>query len=196
MELFAWSRRLVADSDGRAMGRQDQNSAESTNYLGRKHLLLMEQTSTFSLAQVNTPFIVAPPSAAKDFYSSIAGSRQLPHPYGQFHAYPCFNPPKVHFEFLAQRFEVLKGKHDEGTFSPGGRFSLGRMNSGSGYCIGIVVESRMGDGMSLSGTEERTSTHSSVGGNGLSDVWIVGEPFFRDVEVVFNVSFGRFVIKI
>jgi hypothetical protein len=70
------------------------------------------------------------------------------------------------------------------------------MNSGSGYCIGIVVESRMGDGMSLPGTEERTSTHSSVGGNGLSDVWIVGEPFFRDVEVVFNVSFGRFVIKI
>jgi hypothetical protein len=27
------------------------------------------------------------------------------------------------------------------------------------------------------------------GGNGLEDVWIVGEPFFRDVQVAFNVSF-------
>jgi hypothetical protein len=70
------------------------------------------------------------------------------------------------------------------------------MHSGSGYCIGIVVESRMGDGMSLSGTEGRTSTHSSVGWNGLSDVWIVCEPFFRDVEVVFNVSFRHFVLRI
>jgi hypothetical protein len=70
------------------------------------------------------------------------------------------------------------------------------MNSGSGYCIGIVVESRVGDGMSLSGTNGRTSTHSSVGGNGLSDAWIVGEPFFRDVEVVFNVSFCHLVLRI
>jgi hypothetical protein len=39
---------------------------------------------------------------------------------------------------------VLKGQRDRGTFSPGGRFSLGRISMGSGYCVGIVVESRMG----------------------------------------------------
>jgi len=85
--------------------------------------------------------------------------------------------------------EVLKGKRDKGTFSPGGRFSLGRMASGSGYCVGIVVESRMGKGMSL-GTEagNRGFETSMEGGNGLEDVWIVGEPFFRDVQVAFNVS--------
>ena len=27
---------------------------------------------------------------------------------------------------------------------PGGRFSLGRLKAGSGYCIGAVVETRMG----------------------------------------------------
>jgi hypothetical protein len=26
------------------------------------------------------------------------------------------------------------------------------------------------------------------GGIGLEDVWIIGEPFFRDVQVAFNVS--------
>jgi hypothetical protein len=50
MELFAWSRGLVANFDGRGIDRQDQSSAKSTNYLGRKHPSLMEQTSTFSLA--------------------------------------------------------------------------------------------------------------------------------------------------
>jgi hypothetical protein len=85
--------------------------------------------------------------------------------------------------------EVLKGKRDKGTFSPGGRFSLGRMASGSGYCLGIVVESRMGKGMSL-GTEAANMGFetSMEGGNGLEEVWIVGEPFFRDVQVAFNVS--------
>jgi hypothetical protein len=85
--------------------------------------------------------------------------------------------------------EVLKGKRDKGTFSPGGRFSLGRMASGSGYCLGIVVESRMGKGMSL-GTEAGNMGFetSMEGGNGLEDVWIVGEAFFRDVQVAFNVS--------
>lgn len=117
---------------------------------------------------------MAPPVAARIFYSSISGSRRLPPPYDQFHAYPCFSPPKIHFEFTGRKFHVLKGKRDKGTFSPGGRFSLGRMAIGSGYCIGIVVESRTGSG--------------DVEDSGLAEVWIVGEPFFRDVEVVFDVS--------
>ncbi|PVH87466.1 acid protease [Cadophora sp. DSE1049] len=134
---------------------------------------------------VNTPFIVAPPLAARSFYSSISGSRQLSPPYDQFHAYPCFNPPKIHFEFEQWNVQVLKGNRDRGTFSPGGRFSLGRMATGSGYCIGIVVESRMGVGTALAGGETGSSV-SVDGGNGLADVWIIGEPFFRDVQVAFN----------
>jgi hypothetical protein len=137
--------------------------------------------------QVNTPFIVAPPIAARVFYSSISGSKQLPAPYDQFHAYPCFNTPKIHFEFEQGNVQVLKGERDTDTYSLGGRFSLGRQATGSGYCIGIVVESRMGVGMAFTGSE--VGSVNAVGGNGLADVWIVGEPFFRDVQVAFNVSF-------
>jgi hypothetical protein len=127
--------------------------------------------------------------AARSFYSSISGSRQLPPPHDQFHAYPCFNPPKIHFEFAGWNVDVLKGKRDKGTFSPGGRFSLGRMTAGSGYCVGIVVESRMGKGRSLgSETGNKGFGTSLEGGNGMEDVWIIGEPFFRDVQVAFNVS--------
>lgn len=61
------------------------------------------------------------------------------------------------------------------------------MATGSGYCIGIVVESRMGVGSALAGGETGSSV-SIYGGNGLADVWIIGEPFFRDVQVAFNVS--------
>jgi hypothetical protein len=28
-----------------------------------------------------------------------------------------------------------------------------------------------------------------VEGNGMEDVWVLGEPFFRDVQVAFDVSF-------
>lgn len=77
---------------------------------------------------------------------------------------------------------VLKGKRDKGTFSPGGRFSLGRMGIGSGYCVGIVVESRLGIRQAPQGDE-----------NGLEDVWILGEPFFGDCQVAFDVRSPLFV---
>ena len=86
----------------------------------------------------------------------------------------------VHFEFAGWNIEGLKGRRDKGTFSPGGRFSLGRMTAGSGYCIGIVVESRGG-----------IKTSKIDGGNGLTDVWIVGEPFFRDAQVAFDVRYTQ-----
>lgn len=81
--------------------------------------------------------------------------------------------------------KVLEGKKDAGTFSPGGRFSLGRMERGSGYCVGIVVEGRFGNGDGPDGEEG----NGGVDGNGMEDVWILGEPFFRDVQVAFDVSF-------
>ena len=45
----------------------------------------------------------------------------------------------------------------------------------------------MGLGTALAGGETGSSV-SMDGGNGLADVWIIGEPFFRDVQVAFNVS--------
>lgn len=123
------------------------------------------------------PFILALPGAARAFHASISGSRRLHMPYDQFYAYPCFSSPQIQFEFGGEwKVRVLKGKRDKGTFSPGGRFSMGRMAMGSGYCVGIVVESRMG--------MKKTSQED---GNELEDVWVLGEPFFRDCQVAFNV---------
>jgi hypothetical protein len=63
------------------------------------------------------------------------------------------------------------------------------MTSGSGYFVGIVVESRMCGGTAMrSETGNMDFGTSMEGGNGLEEVWIVGEPFFRDVQVAFNAS--------
>ena len=77
---------------------------------------------------------------------------------------------------------------------PGGRFSLGRLRSGSGYCVGAVVETCMGlkdeteevlnEG--IRGTRPG-SDMNSLGGNGMRDVWVIGEGFFRGVGGVFDV---------
>lgn len=81
------------------------------------------------------------------------------------------------------------------TGSPGGRFSLGRLKAGSGYCLGAVVESRMGimDEKSEVLDEGRRGTrsgtgHEVMGSNGMRDVWVIGEGFFRGVGGVFDVS--------
>lgn len=52
----------------------------------------------------------------------------------------------------------------------------------------------MGVGTALNGGETGSSV-SIDGGNGLADVWIVGEPFFRDVQVAFNVSLQIFTLE-
>lgn len=75
---------------------------------------------------------------------------------------------------------------------PGGKFSLGRLRDGSGYCVGAVVESSMGvkeDAGGLGGRGSRSGAgRDKSGGNGLKDVWVVGEGFFRGVGAVFDVS--------
>jgi hypothetical protein len=70
---------------------------------------------------------------------------------------------------------------------PGGKFGLGRLERGSGYCVGSVVETRMGlrDDVPRKGSRDRSST---VAGNGLRDVWVIGESFWRSVGGVFDVS--------
>ena len=78
---------------------------------------------------------------------------------------------------------------------PGGRFSLGRLEDGSGYCVGSVVETRMGikeerDEL-MGGTQNELHTaaqRGGMGGNGMRDVWVIGEGFFRGVGGVFDVS--------
>jgi hypothetical protein len=174
---------MVADPNERDLGRWSHDSIEPTSH-PRCKCMDSSPLRSFSHLQVNTPFILAPPMAARSFYSSISGSRQLPPPYDQFHSYPCLRPPQIHLEFAGWNVEVLKGRRDKGTFAPGGRFSLGRLETGSGYCIGNVVESRMGVEVSMSGKDGETSFG---GGNGLADVWIIGEPFFRDVQVAVDV---------
>lgn len=52
------------------------------------------------------------------------------------------------------------------------------MAEGSGYCIGAVVENRMKDDI----------MDRSSGSIGLENLWIIGESFFRDLQVAFDVS--------
>ena len=96
---------------------------------------------------------------------------------------------------MARFLAMHGGRGADWSDVPGGRFSLGRLNNGSGYCVGSVVETRMGmkeerDGM-MGGTrnELRTSVQrGGMGGNGMRDVWVVGEGFFRGVGAAFDVS--------
>lgn len=86
----------------------------------------------------------------------------------------------------------------------GGKFSLGRLKHGSGYCVGAIVETRMGlkeekEGMTDSGKQGLGSAGASVGslaGNGMRDVWVIGERFFRGVGGVFDVSSTGILLEI
>ena len=96
---------------------------------------------------------------------------------------------------MAKFLAMHGGRGADWSGVPGGRFSLGRLNNGSGYCVGSVVETKMGikeesDGM-MGGTrnELRTSVQrGGMGGNGMRDVWVIGEGFFRGVGAAFDVS--------
>ncbi|KAI9824456.1 MAG: hypothetical protein M1832_001991 [Thelocarpon impressellum] len=139
----------------------------------------------------NTPFVLAPPLAAKAFYSSISGARPMPAPHDQFYLFPCLNPPTFAFEFSGWPFPAFQGgKGADYWGGPGGRFSLGKVRQGSGYCVGAVVETRMGvedggDRVARSGRGQARGGAMDAG-NGLRDVWVLGEGFFRGVSGVFD----------
>ncbi len=93
------------------------------------------------------------------------------------------------------------GRGSEWRGVPGGKFSLGRLREGSGYCVGAVVETRMGVGRVAEVVGKRGSGKGKGGfgvdggggagelaGNGMRDVWVLGEGFFRGVGGVFDVS--------
>lgn len=87
---------------------------------------------------------------------------------------------------LSVRIQSI-GKSTNGI--PGGKLSLGRLESGSGYCVGGIVETKAGikdipgqirgKGRSAGNTREgRTKTRNdrgAIGANGLKDIWIIGE---------------------
>ncbi|MCJ1431473.1 hypothetical protein MMC27_000826 [Xylographa pallens] len=143
------------------------------------------------VVDINTPFILAPPLAAKAFYASVSGSLQLPVPHDNFYIFPCLNPPLTDFEFDNWRFPVMQGGKGADWFGmPGGRFSLGRYKEGSGYCVGAIVQTAMGVKHGGANGEEGKNMRGAgeLAGNGMRDVWVIGEGFFRGVGGVFDVS--------
>lgn len=126
----------------------------------------------------------------------MSGSGPLPAPFSNFYVFPCLNPPTLHFEFGGNTFPVMHGgRSTDMSGIPGGKFSLGRLKKGSGYCVGAVVETRMGlreetDGVKGDSRKGNRfgAGRGAMGGNGMRDVWVVGEGFFRGAGGVFDVS--------
>jgi hypothetical protein len=145
------------------------------------------------LLDVNCPFIVAPPLAGRAFWESVGGAQRLTLGVNEnrngsesdgFWKFPCLNKVSVAWEFGGRMFQAFKeGGREEGLFGPeGGAMSLGKLRDGdgasSGYCVGIVVESRMGTAKKGRDDPWRNS--------GMRDVWVLGEPFFRGLGVVLD----------
>lgn len=140
------------------------------------------------LFDVQVPFILAPPLAAWKFYEGISGSKRLEKPFDMFFAFPCLNQPYIAFEFDGWIFPILTGEESrmERTHrSSGAKFSLGKEKLGSGYCIGVVVETRMGVRNEEGKYGRKTS---DAAGNGMRDFWVVGEPFFHGMGLVFDIG--------
>ncbi|KAK8217148.1 hypothetical protein M8818_001400 [Zalaria obscura] len=148
-----------------------------------------------AIIDLTTPFILAPPAAARAFYALVPGSQHLPPPNSAFHIFPCLNPPHIHLETGGWNFPVMqggargKGMHNH----PGGAFSLGRLEPGSGYCVGAVVETMLGydktvardNGLS-DASETVVGEAAELVGHGMEGVWVLGEPAFRGLAMVFD----------
>lgn len=123
-----------------------------------------------------------------------------------FHLFPCLNPPSMAVEIAGWNFPFAPSSHttrEDGIHGPaGGRFSLGKFTEqtsaqaasknkeairdnldskhvNSGFCVGVVVESDMGE---RSGKKWRSS--------GMDNMWVLGEPFFRGTGIVFDPGDG------
>lgn len=139
------------------------------------------------LFDIQCPFILAPPYAIATFYQAIGGTFRLPPPHDQFFAFSCANGNSISmaFEIGGWSFPALIGQHTRGDSlhgPTGGRFSLGKMDNGTGYCVGVVVETRNGEG-----EEGRKS--------GLKDAWVLGEPFFHGMGMAFDAEGQRIGLR-
>jgi hypothetical protein len=137
------------------------------------------------LLDIQCPFILAPPAAVTRFYGAIGGAIRLPAPFDSFFAYPCLNNVYTAFDLGGWRFNSMHGDGvmADALYGPaGGRFSLGKMQGGTGYCVGSVVETRMG-------AKQKWSD------SGMLDTWVLGEPFFRGLGLVFDSEGGRVGVR-
>ncbi|KPI40701.1 uncharacterized protein AB675_10838 [Cyphellophora attinorum] len=137
------------------------------------------------LLDIQSPFILAPSEAARQFYAAIGGSYRLPAPHDMFFAIPCLNKVNIAFEMAGWNFPVMSAettRFDSLHGPPGGPLSLGKLEDGTGYCVGVVVETRMGES-------------SEWADSGLKRTWVLGEPFFRGLGVVFDHEKGRIGLR-
>lgn len=128
------------------------------------------------LFDVQCPFVLAPPGAAVRFYDSISGSQRLPAPYDMFFAFPCLSHVEIILELGGWNFPSISGsttRPDTLHGPAGGRISLGKLGNGTGYCVGAIVETRM-------------ASKDKWFNSGMRNMWILGEPFFRGMGVVFD----------
>lgn len=148
------------------------------------------------LFDLNCPFILAPVGAAEAFHEALPGARRLTsllddHPKGSngLFAIPCLTDTNIEFELAGWRFPLGKGEvREDAILGPvGGWLSLGQVDlgenmtneaTGTGYCVSIVVESDMGI---------RKKWQRSA----MRDVWVLGEPFFRGMGIVFDMADGK-----
>ena len=143
-----------------------------------------------TLLDLQCPFILAPPVAAQAFYASIGGARKLEPKHAEaedkharFWLIPCSNPASIAFEISGWMFPALRDEtRDDAIHGPvGGPQSLGLWKEGTGYCVGVVVESRM-QGKDWIGT-------------GLQHSWVLGEQFFKGMGVVFDMKEGKIGLR-
>ena len=72
-----------------------------------------------------------------------------------------------------------EGTREDALYGPaGGKFSLGKLGNGTGYCVGAVVETTMG-------------IREGWIASGVRDMWVLGEPFFRGLGVAFDTEKSR-----
>jgi hypothetical protein len=138
------------------------------------------------LFDIQSPFVLAPPAAARRFYQGIHATKRLPKPHDNMFAFPCLNQPNIAFEFARWIFPTLSGdvSMEERFDGPlGGKLSLGKLRNGTGYCLGAVVETSMGVV-----NQAEAESNGMRAGDGLKNFWVIGEPFFRGTGVAFDLE--------
>ncbi|GAA5881657.1 hypothetical protein JCM1840_004232 [Sporobolomyces johnsonii] len=84
-----------------------------------------------------TTLIVAPPTAAAQFWASVPGSAQYD---DNFYTYPCASPPTVEFSFARITLQKYGISSDD--------FNLGYLPNNQTQCVGAVISQNLGIGSS------------------------------------------------
>ncbi|BGP14335.1 hypothetical protein JCM10213v2_002282 [Rhodosporidiobolus nylandii] len=84
-----------------------------------------------------TTLVVAPPSAAAEFWASVPNSAVYD---SNFWTYPCNSPPNVEFSFARQTLKMFGIAADD--------FNLGYLPEDNSRCVGAVIAQNLGLGSS------------------------------------------------